>query len=35
MSQSGSGRAVEDPAMVYTGTAELVDSFIVAWWVEF
>lgn len=29
ISQSGSGRAVEEPAMVYTGTAEFVESFMV------
>jgi hypothetical protein len=28
ISQSGRGRAVEEPAMVYTGTAEFVESFI-------
>ena len=34
INQSGSGRAVEDPAIVYTGTAEFVESFIAASWVD-
>jgi hypothetical protein len=32
MSQSGKGLAVEDPAIVYTGTAEFVESFIFVTW---